>query len=253
MLAPKERFSDRVADYVRYRPDYPSVLIETLARAAHLGPASTIADVGSGTGIFARRLLEIAGARVIAIEPNAPMRQAAEAASAHEPRFESRDAAAEATGLADASVDAVTAAQAFHWFEPKAARAEFARILRPGGHLALVWNQRRETPQNRDYEAMLERFAPEYKHVREKDRAAEPMIRAFFAPHVPVLWTFANEQSFDAAGLRGRLTSSSYAPRAEDPLYPAILAELRAIFDAHAKDGRFVIAYDTVLWLGQLG
>jgi ubiquinone/menaquinone biosynthesis C-methylase UbiE len=94
-----------------------------------VGPGRVVADVGPGTGIFTRLLLET-GARVIGIEPNGPMRAAAERRILGEPRFESKNGRAEATGLADASVDLVTAAQAFHWFEPSAARAEFVRILR---------------------------------------------------------------------------------------------------------------------------
>jgi SAM-dependent methyltransferase len=255
MVSSKELFSDRVADYVKYRPDYPAGLVETLAQTAGLGPASTIADVGSGTGLFTRRLLAT-GARVIALEPNAAMRHAAEAELAQELRFESRDGSAEATGLPDASVDAVTAAQAFHWFEPVAARTEFRRILKPRGFVALIWNQRKDNAANRAYEAMLDRFAPAYARVREKDRAAESRIRAFFAPETPASWTFANAQIFDAAGLRGRLASSSYAPTPESPSHTAIYEELDRIFDAYAEgegaERRFLFEYDTVLWLGRL-
>lgn len=255
MLSSKERFSDRVADYVKYRPSYPPELVDTLAKAVNLGPSSTILDVGSGTGIFTRPLLGIGG-RVIALEPNAAMRRAAEAELAREPRFESRDGSAESTGLPDASVDAIAAAQAFHWFEPVATRAEFRRILRPEGFVALIWNQRKDNAANRAYEAMLDRFAPDYAAVRERDRAAESRIRAFFAPESPASWTFANAQLFDRDGLRGRLASSSYAPKAESPLYAPIYAELDRIFDAYAEgegaERRFLFEYDTVLWLGRL-
>jgi SAM-dependent methyltransferase len=189
---------------------------------------------------------------VVGVEPNAAMRGAAERALAGAPNFESRSGGAEATGLPDGSVDLVTAAQAFHWFEPVATRAEFARILRPGGQVALVWNQRKDTPLNRDYEAMLERYAPDYGKVRERDRAAEPKIRAFFAPAHVDLVTFANEQRLDEAGFRGRLTSSSYAPTPPSPLYEPMMQELASIFGAHARDGVVVIEYDTVLWYGVL-
>lgn len=250
-MDPKERFSDRVADYVKHRPGYPRAVGELLARLGSLGPGRVVADVGSGTGIFSRLLLET-GARVIGIEPNAAMRAAAEEALRGEPRFESRSGSAEATGLGDASVDLVTAAQAFHWFDPARTRVELARVLRPAGPVALVWNQREDTPLNRDYEAMLERFAPDYASVRERDRAAEPKIRAFFAPSAAELATFDNGQSLDAAGLRGRLTSSSYAPRAESLLYEPMMTELDAIFHRHQEGGRVVIAYRTEVWYGRL-
>jgi SAM-dependent methyltransferase len=192
------------------------------------------------------------GARVVGVEPNASMRLAAERMLSGEPRYESSSGSAEATQLGDESVALVTAAQAFHWFDADRARAEFVRILRPGGVVALVWNQRKDTPFNRDYEAMLGRFAPDYANVRESDRAAEPKIRAFFAPTVPELASFDNAQTFDEDGLRGRLASSSYAPRPGDPLHEPILQELARIFRAHARDGRVTVAYDCIVWYGPL-
>jgi ubiquinone/menaquinone biosynthesis C-methylase UbiE len=251
VIDPRERFSDRVSDYVRYRPGYPRALRDHLKRLAALGPGRVVADVGSGTGIFARLLLET-GASVIGVEPNAPMRAAAEQALIDEPRFSSRDGSAEATGLAEASVDLVTAAQAFHWFHPARARVELARISKPGGPVALVWNQRKDTPFNRAYEDLLERLAPDYANVRESNRAAEPKIRAFFAPSAAKLATFDNEQHLDAEGLRGRLTSSSYAPRIDSPLFGPLVAELDALFVRHASGGRLVIAYETIVWSGRL-
>jgi SAM-dependent methyltransferase len=247
----KERFSNRVDDYVRYRPSYPPSLVDALSRLGHLGPDRVVADVGSGTGIFTRLLLE-RGARVIAIEPNAAMRAAAERDLAEHPRFESLDGCAEATGLAAGSIDLVTVAQAFHWFDPVRARGEFVRILRRRGHVALVWNRRWETPFNRDYDALLDRFSPDYQDLREKDRAAEPKIRAFFAPSSPTCLSFENEQRLDAAGLAGRLTSSSYAPPVGSPLHKPMLNELVSIFRTHAQGGEVVIEYETVLWCGQL-
>jgi len=246
-----QRFSDRVDDYVRYRPSYPAALIDRLAVLGKLGSDRVIADVGSGTGILTRLLLA-SGARVIGVEPNAPMRAAAEKALSDEPRFESKDARAEATGLGDGSVDLITAAQAFHWFEPAATRAEFARILKPTGQVALIWNQRSDTPVNLDYEAMLERFAPDYQNVREKDRAAESRVSAFFAPASVQFESFASEQRFDEAGLRGRLTSSSYAPRPSSPLYEPMMAELTSIFGKHVAKGEVVLRYETILWYGSL-
>jgi len=250
-MNPTQRFSDRVDDYVRYRPSYPAALIDRLASLGWFEPGRLVADVGSGTGILTRLMLA-RGARVVGIEPNLAMRAAAEKALSGEARFESKDARSEATDLDDASVDSITAAQAFHWFEPVATRAEFSRILKPGGQVALIWNQRRETPLNRDYEAMLERFAPDYKNVREKDRAAEPRIRAFFAPAAVDFEAFAYEQRFDEEGLRGRLTSSSYAPRSGDPLFEPMMVELASIFRKHAEKGEVVLRYETILWYGPL-
>jgi ubiquinone/menaquinone biosynthesis C-methylase UbiE len=251
MIDPKERFSSRVDDYVRYRPGYPAGLYEMFAREFELDAGRIVADVGSGTGILSRGLLE-SGARVIGVEPNAAMRAAAENALSGNTCFESVSASAEATGLHAASVDLVVAAQAFHWFDPIRTRVEFARILKPGGIVALVWNQRRATPLNREYEAMLERLAPEYRRVRESERAAEPKMLAFFAPVSPGMAKFENQQRFDEAGLEGRLLSSSYAPPKESPTHEPILAALREIFRTHAEDGIVTVEYDTVVWYGAL-
>jgi SAM-dependent methyltransferase len=252
MIDPKERFSNRVDDYVRYRPGYPAGLFTMLAAEGHLDAASLVVDVGSGTGILTRGLLDSLEARVIGVEPNAAMREAARDALGPHPRFASVDASAEATGLPAVSADLVIAAQAFHWFEPLRTRAEFVRILRPGGLVALVWNQRRDSPLNRDYVEMLERLAPEYPLVWETQRSSEPKMRAFFAPAVACSARFDNEQTLDEAGFRGRLLSSSYAPPTGDSLHSAILIRADEIFRAHARDGLVTIEYDTVVWYGHL-
>ena len=215
MRDPKTRFTDRVDDYVRYRPGYPREVIDLLVRECGLGPATVVADLGSGTGILSKLLLE-SGARVLGVEPNAAMRAAAERDLHGLPRFQTVDGSAEATGIDPSSVDLVTAAQAFHWFEPTRARAELTRILRSPGFVALIWNNRAPTPFNVEYEAMLDRFAPDYAGVRERDRSPEPKMRAFYAPADLHRASFPNRQRFDELGLRGRLMSSSYAPREGD-------------------------------------
>jgi SAM-dependent methyltransferase len=251
MIDPKERFSDRVRDYVRYRPTYPRELLELVVRVCGLGPGCIAADVGSGTGILTRLLLE-SGARVVGVEPNAQMRAAAERSLRGDGHFESLDGCAESTGLSDSSVDVIASGQAFHWFDPTRTRVEFARILKPGGWVLLVWNRRRGTAFGRDYEAMLDRFAPDYAHVRTRDRAAEPNLRAFFAPETPSVITFDNEQRLDHAGLAGRLLSSSYAPRPGHPLYEPMMQRLAEIFQMHAPDGAVRFEYDTLVWYGRM-
>src|SRR5690606_18543158 len=139
--APTERFSSRVGDYVRHRPGYPPALAAWLHQAQGIGAGLAVADVGAGTGISTRMWRE-AGHEVVAVEPNAAMREAGAAAFAGDPRVRWVAGSAEATTLADASVDVVSAAQAFHWFDPATTRAEGTRILRPGGLAVLLWNLR---------------------------------------------------------------------------------------------------------------
>ncbi len=170
------RFSDRVADYAKHRPSYPAAAIDFVLRTLALGPGSSAADLGSGTGIFAELLLA-RGVSVRAVEPNRPMREAAERTLFAREGFSSHDGTAERTGLEDRSVDAVVAAQAFHWFDPASARRECERILRPrasGSNVALVWNARREsgTPFLEGYEALLMEGAVDYAEVRHQGVAS---------------------------------------------------------------------------------
>lgn len=247
-----QRFSDRVTNYVRYRPSYPAELINTLCERAGLSTASTVADVGSGTGIFTALLLPVVGC-VHAIEPNDAMRDYAETTLGAQPGFHSINAPAEATTLPDASVDLITVAQAFHWFKPEPTRREFARILKPGGRVALIWNERQtnSTPFLRAYENLLKTAATDYNQVNHMniDVAA---IAQFFGSDQFETHTFANRQQFDRAGLLGRALSSSYVPNAGQPGHEAFVAALNRVFDDHAQAGMVHFDYETKLYLGQL-
>lgn len=244
------RFSDRVENYVRYRPGYPPRLLDALVEGAGLAAGSAVADLGSGTGISAELLLG-SGCEVFAVEPNAAMRAAAEARLGGEPRFHSVDGTAEATGLPDASVDLVAAGQAFHWFDRERSRLEMRRILR-AGPVALFWNSRRtgSTPFLRDYEALLRRFGTDYERIDHTRIGADSLAPFFGGPFERRV--FPNRQVFDHDGLRGRLLSSSYAPAPGHPDHEPMLAELRRLFDRRQEDGRVTFEYDTELYLGRL-
>jgi SAM-dependent methyltransferase len=249
---PTSRFSDRVQDYVRWRPGYPPEVLEALRTDLGLQPAHVVADVGSGTGLFSRLLVEN-GNVVYGVEPNREMAAVAEADLGGTGRFHSVDGRAEATSLGNGSVDLVTAGQAFHWFKVPESRAEFRRILRPGGGVALVWNLRRldSTPFLRDYEAFLHRWSNDYEEVSAQ-YAREESLRGLFGE---TGWTerrFDSAQHFDFEGLRGRLLSSSYTPKEGDPRREAMLAALPAVFEPHARDGRVAFEYDTRVFLGRL-
>jgi SAM-dependent methyltransferase len=248
-----ERFSNRVEDYVRTRPGYPEALVPWLMRQCGLQAGAVVADIGSGTGLFTRELL-LRGLRVEGVEPNGPMRAAGDAFLAEfGDAFHSREGTAEATGLASGSVALVVAAQAFHWFRPEPTRAEFARILAPGGQVALIWNVRREdTPFLQGYEALLRAHATEYANSGVPAQANLDIIRPFFGAAGFVEHSIPYVQYFDHDGLRGRLLSSSYAPAAGVPGHEPMMEALEALFEAQQREGRVAFEYDTRVFVGAL-
>jgi len=252
MSNPTERFSDRADNYAKYRPGYPPEIFPALRDAGVLKQNAMVADIGSGTGIFSALLLD-AGYSVAAVEPNAAMRRFAEQALAGRQKFKSVDGTAERTGLANASVDAVVAAQAFHWFRTAESRTEFKRILRPAGNAILIWNDRRidSTPFLRAYENLLLTFGTDYTKVGHKQDDSV-RLADFFGGAPAFSRNFNNSQSFDFEGLRGRLLSSSYVPDATQPNYQPMLDRLSEIFDAHAVNGRVSFDYDTRVYAGKL-
>jgi SAM-dependent methyltransferase len=240
------RFSDRVEDYVKYRPGYPAAVLSVLG----LRTDQVVADIGSGTGISTELFLR-AGNRVFAVEPNDDMRAKAEELLAHYPGFVSVKGTAEATGLDAGSVDLIVAGQAFHWFNPVRARQEFVRIARPGARVALIWNERlMETPFEADYEELILQYAGDYKTINHKN-IAEVEIGEFFHPANFVLDQFDNGQDFDFDGLKGRLLSSSYIPK-EGPRYVAMVGALRELFDRYASGGKVRVRYVTKMYWGVL-
>lgn len=245
------RFSDRVENYVRYRPGYPREALQILKEECGLSPEHRIADVASGTGIWTRMLLEN-GNSVFGIEPNDDMRQAGERLLAGFAKFTSVAGKAEATTIADESVDFATAAQAAHWFDRVAARREFTRILKPEGWLVLLWNERLVdgTPFLRDYEQLLLQFGTDYEDVRH-ERTTDA-VNEFFDPQPYRERVFPMRQEFDYAGLEGRLLSSSYAPGPGDPKHEPMLWELRKIFEERAEHGKVAFEYKTRIYFGRL-
>lgn len=242
------RFSSRVADYVRYRPGYPALVYRLLADEHGLRSAAVVADVGSGTGISARVFLEH-GHTVLGVEPNAEMRAAAEQLLAQFAGFRSVSGRAEATTLDAGSVDWVIAAQAFHWFDVDACRVEFRRILRAGGRIALLWNDRRcDTPFLREYEVLLQNYATDYREVDHRQVESDGRIERLFGG-APRRAIFENVQVFDFDGLRGRLLSSSYAPGPGHARHEPMLAALRELFERHERDGVVRVHYDTKLFV----
>ncbi|HLI63068.1 MAG TPA: class I SAM-dependent methyltransferase [Terriglobales bacterium] len=246
------RFSDRARDYAKYRPHYSHDVVLALQEACGLTPQHLIADVGCGPGLLAEIFLDN-GNRVLGVEPNPEMRRAGEMYLARYPAFRMLDGSAEATTLDAASVDFVVAGQAFHWFRPREARIEFARILKPGGWAVMVWNDRdsESTPFLRAYEALVQRYAVDYQQVSHKWVATYDSLQRFFAPNEMVLITQHSQQRLDFDGLLGRLLSSSYIPKSGER-YEAMVQELPQLFSTHARDGLVVLEYETKIYCGHL-
>ena len=249
--SPTARFSDRVENYVRYRPGYPPEVLDLLRAECGLQASHIVADIASGTGVFTRMLLEN-GNSVFAVEPNTEMREAGVHELGSYDRLVSVAGKAEETTLRSASVDFVTAAQAAHWFDLPRARTEFARILRPEGWCVLIWNERRTatTPFLRDYEQLLLTYGTDYKEVRHERTTA--IIHEFFAPVPHQERVFDLRQQFDYEGAAGRLLSSSYVPLEGHPGFAPMMQELERIFRAHAMDDKVGFEYDTRVYYGHL-
>lgn len=245
------RFTDRVADYVKYRPTYPREVVTFVHVECGVAPGAQVADIGAGTGISARLFLE-AGHPVVAVEPNAAMRAAADAWLSGFPSYRSVAGTAEATTLDDASVDLVIAAQAFHWFDRARVRREFARILKPRGAIVLFWNARLldGSPFLAGYERLLQHYCPDYRRVSET-YPDDASMADWFGDGYERKTVFPNAQLLDFDALKGRLMSSSYAPRAGDPRHEPMLAALRELFDATGRGGRVNLAYETRVYAGR--
>jgi ubiquinone/menaquinone biosynthesis C-methylase UbiE len=253
---PTQRFSDRADHYAEHRPGYPPQVGAFLQGELGQGGPWAIADVGSGTGILTELLLKI-GEPVFAVEPNDAMRAMAEKRLGKHPAFRSISATAEATGLADASVSLVAVGQAFHWFDRAKAKIEFARILKPGGLVALIWNERRDAKAafGAAYQAMITDFrgdgsAESYRTLVGGDYAA---FKEFFAPSGFKIAEFENFQTMDFAGLAGRVLSTSSMPLAGHARHNTLMERLRKIFDEFQSGGTVRIEYDTRVYHGRLG
>ena len=256
MKDPKARFSDRAENYAKYRPGYPREVLHFFEERGTLSRNSVVADVGSGTGVLSALFLE-SGYRVFGVEPNREMRQAAEGLLGRNPLFESVDGAAEDTTLADQSVDLIVVANSLHWVEQDAARAEFSRVVRPGGRVAIVWNVSREsgTPFREAYADLISTYktnggAGGAKEVYE-------MTEAFFddgSGERPGYETanFPYSQVLDFEGLKGLVLSYSSMPALGQPGSQEMLRDLEKIFRSNESGGEVIMEYEVSLYCGRL-
>ena len=239
-------FATKVADYQAARPDYPASLFDWLA--GQLPAVPQVLDLGAGTGLFTQSLLA-RGWEVLAVEPEAAMRAACDARLGALPGYRSAAGQAEALPAPAASVDLITAAQAFHWFDVGPARREFDRVLRPGGRVALVWNDRvAETDLNRALDALLAEFGGSGRAAQSAD---DDRARAhdFLGPGRRQ-WSGPHSHHLDLAGLQALVFSRSYMPARDSAAGRAAQVHLGALFQQHAEQGHVRMDYRTVCLLG---
>ncbi len=251
MKEPTERFSDRVENYVKYRPSYPVEALTSLKEKCELNANSIVTDIGCGTGILTGLLLTC-GCHVYAIEPNNEMRQAADNDFGSNARYHSINGSAECTNLKDKSIDLITVGQAFHWFKVDDAKREFIRILKNDGWVALIWNERKtDSLFLRSYDKLLHDYAPEYRKVNHRN-INNKTIGQFFGPSGFQLCNIANQQSFDFDGLKGRLLSSSYSPAPDQPEHKPLMAGLKAVYNKFVVNKKVTFEYDTKVYYGKI-
>jgi methyltransferase family protein len=247
-MDPTQRFSDRVENYAKFRPNYPGALIRFVQE--RIPQSGVIADVGSGTGILSDQLLG-AGYLVFGVEPNGPMRLEAERRLGNRPRFHSVIGTAEATTLDPGSVDAITCGQSFHWFDRTRTRIEFGRILREPKLVLLIWNERISEDLMEEYDRILQEWAPEYNRVGRRN-VTEADVADFFAPGPVELFYFPHAQRLDRDGFLGRVLSSSYVPNVGQPGHEPVMNKMEAFFDRHSQSGWIDFPYQTRVYVAHL-
>ncbi len=245
-LHPLERFSDRVQNYVKYRPSYPGVIVDFFESQLGLQKTMMIADVGSGTGLFSELLLK-EDYKVFCVEPNAEMRHYAELTLSRYPGFSSIDGRAEETRLPDHAIDFITVIQSFHWMNPTETKVEFRRILKSNGKIIIAWIlAKQNTPFLHEYEEIRKTFGIDYKAV---ERANENILIDFYDPHAIGKKIFHHSRSLDFENLKGQLISASFIPLPGHPKYENMITELTRIYKKYQYNGFVTMEYEIpVFW-----
>ena len=249
---PTERFTGRVDCYRQFRPGYPAEIADLLRRECGLSGDAVVADIAAGTGLLSEIFLA-AGLTVVAVEPNAEMRAACEDLQGEYPRLRCVDGTAEATGLPDASIDLITVGQAMHWFDLDRSRAEFTRVLQPGGWCAVVYNNRHPGGDafHQGYEQLLREFGTDYMHVKQQ-HVGRKRLAQFFAPSEMRCAVFANGQPLTPEALEGRTLSASYMPQPGHARFPEMKTALEHLFRENAHEGVVTMRYDCVVCYGRV-
>lgn len=239
------RFNNRVKNYSLYRPDYPSFLFPFLEHELGLQKNMTLADIGSGTGLFSTHLLE-RGYNLIGVEPNVEMRAYAAFHLSRYSNFTSLPGTAENTGLPASSIDCIFVAQAFHWLNAAEAKKEFVRILKPGGSLVICWIlAKQNSPFLKEYEELRKQFGINYKAEKRND---EDVLKKFYEPLEMEKKVFEFSKLFNFESLKGLLDSISFMPHHDDPQYAEMEKTLSTIFNKFNVDGYVEMEYELIVY-----
>ena len=251
MMKNEQLFTGKGQNYTNARPGYPKECLDLLKTRYSFGQGTVIADIGSGTGIFTSQLLAL-GASVYAVEPNADMRRYADERLSGTAGFHSVNGLAEQTTLPDRSVDHVTVAQAFHWFDPAAFKTECRRILKPGGKVFLLWNLRVEdAPVSAQCAEVFAKYCPRFKGYNTGMKAGDRRIAEFYDGHYSE-YAFENPLTYDEEHFVERYLSSSYSLRENEANYRECMEEVKRIFRRFETDGRVTVPNRTYLYAGSI-
>lgn len=244
-----DKFTDKASNYQSFRPSYPTELINYLYTRVGLSEKNTIADIGSGTGLFSAPLLQH-GSTVYAVEPNTDMREAANTHLAQYPRFHSIAASAEHTGLPSQSIDFITVAQAFHWFDQLAFKAECQRLLKPNGKVILIWNGRDFSHPVIQAEYELRQKYSSKQSKEDPSRFAKDWT-AFFTDGICEYKTCRNDQLLSKEAFIGLTLSRSWAPTEQETAkYQEFITELTAIFERYQENQHIIFPQLTQCYVG---
>lgn len=246
-----QNFSGKANNYTLGRPTYANDFINYLYSEQNFSEKSIIADIGSGTGKFAKQLLD-KGSYLYCVEPNDDMRNTAVNELSMYENFNSINGTASKTTLPAASIDFITAAQAFHWFDVDLFHKECKRILKPNGKVILIWNMRdiSNATNKLSYEIYL-KFCPKFKGFSGGIKKDDERIKKFFNNNYKYI-EFDNPLFYDKKKFISRSLSSSYSLKNEDKNYEKYINELCDLFDKHSKDGILEMANKTVAYMGNI-
>ena len=244
------KFSGLANHYDASRPSYADELMACLFEKYQLSVDSIVADIGAGTGKFAKQLLD-RGCTVICVEPNADMRKMAEQNLYNYPNVTIIDGSDSNTNIANSSVDFITVAQAFHWFDADSFQRECQRILKPQGEVVLVWNMRdmNAAVNQANYE-VFKKYCPNFYGFSGGVKTEEAHILNFFN-HPVDIEKFSYPLTFTKEKFIQRCLSASYSLRPEDNHYEAYLQALEQLFDDFAVNGQLTVANDTKAYIGK--